>query len=708
MDPIGGYVRTVLVALSLLLVVGLTVPITAQDLPTGGLPGLPDQLPLLEVPEPKPRGKLAITVTGHEAFATQRVHEAIVHQIAAIEESELDEAGAHDAAFFLASFYRKQGYAEVDVSARITGAWSLLLSVQEGPRATIGRVNIVGNSAYNSLTLSRYMQEPTRKRFPKLKASTPLPFILADIDVGVDLVERAYAADGFLDAVITPAEIALRDSGAVADITLKISEGPQYRFGAVRFSGTPLYSREVLLRAVAEEVTKPFTDGRLAAAQRKLEDFYKLRGHFSARVEVAGDKNHTSGRGRVPVSFQLVPGPVFHFDGLSLHGLEHVKPEFLRNRFRKLSGEVYSPEPIDKKFRELVQTGLFRNLRISPKVLPENRIRLAIDVEEARAKEFGIGLGFATFEGALASLSYSDRNLFQSGRPLTINTEYTSRGYKGDILYSDPWLFETDYELHLHAYGLTRKLPGYSKFEYGFQPSLGRHITEHWEVSGFFLAKQVSLTEAKIAPPTLLGPGDYLANSIGLSQTFDCRNNIVNPTRGFLFTTTVDFASGMFGSDAEFVRGTCRFAYYVQVTKGSVLSLGVRGGAISTIGGIKPPPIEERFFNGGATSVRSFAERKLGPRDRNGYPIGGNAFTVFNAEYTIPIRADLKGAFFVDAGNIQPRASDFGSSGMRYGVGVGLRYNLPIGPLRVDCGLNLSRAPGESLGAFHFSIGAAF
>jgi outer membrane protein insertion porin family len=119
-------------------------------------------------------------------------------------------------------------------------------------------------------------------------------------------------------------------------------------------------------------------------------------------------------------------------------------------------------------------------------------------------------------------------------------------------------------------------------------------------------------------------------------------------------------------------------------------------------------PIDERFFNGGATSVRSFGERDLGPHDPKGNPIGGEFYTIFNVEYTFPIYGELQGALFFDAGDLLPTSEEPGVDDMRYALGGGLRYKLPIGPIRLDYGWNPDRAPGEDFGAFHFSFGFAF
>ncbi len=671
------------------------------------------QLPKLDAPPPKSIGKLAVTFIGASAFNEKKLREGIARQIRTIEESRLDAANAYDAAFFLESFYRKNGYSQVTAKGEIVGPWSLRLIVAEGPLNTVGSVTILGNKSHTVDDLTKYLLGPTRERFPRIKKTTDLPFVEADVQAGAGLVTRLFAAEGFPLAVIEPPEF--RFEADAVDITLRVTEGPQYWFGPITFVGAP-YPRTDLLPLLDFETGKPFTPGRLETMRQKVEDFLKKRGHFTAKVEARADREKAPGV-IVPAAFVITAGPRFRFDGVTLQGLRDVRPRFVENRFATLHGQIYDPDKIDEKFREMIQTGLFRNLRIHPKVAEDNQIRLDIEIEEAKPKEFGIGIGYGSYEGAIANLSYTDRNFFHSGRPLTFRVEYTSRGYKGEVLWSDPWFFESDFRFRARLYAQTREVDGYSKFELGLQPTLTRNITKQWEISAFVLAKRVTIQDASIFPATLVGPDEYLANSIGISTTLDFRNNPANPTRGFIGTATFDAASAALGSEVEFLRGTARFSYYLPVTKRSDLAFGARAGIISPLGksSRRPTasvpaglPIDERFFSGGSTTVRSFAERELGPKDLNGVPIGGEAFTVFNIEYTFPVYGDVKGAVFADAGNLRARAGDFSLSDMRYGVGAGLRYNLPFGPIRLDYAVNPSRRPGEDVGAFHFSIGVAF
>ena len=126
----------------------------------------------------------------------------------------------------------------------------------------------------------------------------------------------------------------------------------------------------------------------------------------------------------------------------------------------------------------------------------------------------------------------------------------------------------------------------------------------------------------------------------------------------------------------------------------------------------KPVPLFERFYLGGPNSVRSFKLRQISPRDESGTRIGGNFQVLGNLEYTIPTFWGVKLALFFDAGNVYGPDSHIGTkvdlTSLKYAVGMGLRWNSPFGPIRVDYGVNPDPKPGDKFGEFHFAVGTAF
>jgi outer membrane protein assembly complex protein YaeT len=673
-----------------------------------------------------------IQFRGAQAFKDKELRTALKEEITTIEDFGLSPARADDLAFFLEVFYRKHGYAKVDVHYVIESPTSLRLDINEGPRFILRSVIFDGNAHEPADKLFDYMVGPTRERYSSLEKQ--LPFVSADMEEGSRLVQRFYLAEGFLDAVVDPPRYKFQEQSSDVAVVVAIHEGRQYFFGRISFTGHTIYDAETFRGQISDLLQQPYTDARVADIPRRLEAYFKARGYYEVKVE-ANSTPEEAVSGRIPVEISISAGPVYYFDGVTVSGLRRLHPSFVTKRFTKLQGKTYSPDVLDERFRTLMKTGLFNVLQIKPVPVDGNLLRLDISAEEAKSKEFGFWGGFDTYEGALAGVQVGDRDLFGTGRAGSVTIEVSQRSYRGEILYEDPFFLDTDIFFRARASAFTFDYDGYTKFELGGHFDFTRKITKNDEVGLVVAVRHVKITDSQIKPDFLLGSSDYLVNTVGLTNTLDMRESPYVTPRGFLINNTVDLASNAFGSDIEYIRGTMRVGYYLPfgpkpLTPGVVgvehsgtplqrwfrqssIAFGARAGIIHSLTNSGSDeatvlPIDERFFNGGATTVRSFGERDLGPHDNHGHPVGGEFFTVFNVEYTFPIFGELQGAIFTDAGNLLPTSEDIGLNDMRYAIGAGLRYKLPVGPIRLDYGVNPDPRPDEDFGAFHFSFGFAF
>ena len=670
---------------------------------------------------------------GNQAFKEKELRTALKEEITTIEDFGLSPARADDLAFFLEVFYRKHGYAKVDVQYVIESESRVRLDINEGPRFMLRTVIFDGNVHEPADKLFDYMIGPTRERYSSLQKQ--LPFVAADMEEGARLVQRFYLADGFLNAVVDKPRFDFQSQSNEVNVVVPIHEGRQYFFGRISFTGHTIYDSETLRGQMADLLQQPYTDVRLDDIPRRLQAYFKRRGYYDVKVEANGVPEEAV-NGLVPVEISISTGPVYHFDGVTVSGLQRLHPGFVSKRFSRLNGKTYSPDVLDERFRTLMKTGLFNVLQIKPVPVDGNLLRLDISAEEARSKEFGFWGGFDTYEGALGGVQVGDRDLFGTGRAGSATIEVSQRSYRGEILYEDPFFLDTNIFFRARASAFTFDFDGYSKFELGGRFEFTRKITKQDEVGLVFAVRHVKIIDSEIRPAFLLGPTtNYLVNTIGLTNTLDMRDSPNVTPRGFLINNTADIAPGALGSDIEFIRGTMKVGYYfpfgpkplaegvVGVERSgtplqrwfrqSSIAFGGRAGIINslTTSGANEAtaiPIDERFFNGGATTVRSFAERDLGPHDNHGHPVGGEFLTVFNVEYTFPILGELQGAIFTDAGNLLPSSEDIGLNDMRYAIGAGLRYKLPVGPLRIDYGVNPDPHKFEDFGAFHFSFGFAF
>src|SRR5881392_2579534 len=188
------------------------------------------------VKEQEKRAKHAsiIEFRGEQAFKEKELRTALKEEITTIEDFGLSPARGDDLAFFLEVFYRKHGYAKVNVHYTIESQNRLRLDITEGPLMTLGKVIFDGNAKEPADKLFEYVVGSTRERYSKLQKN--LPFVAADMEEGANLVHRFYVAEGFLNAVLDPPRYVYHDQSNQVDVIIPIHEGQQYFFGSVSFT----------------------------------------------------------------------------------------------------------------------------------------------------------------------------------------------------------------------------------------------------------------------------------------------------------------------------------------------------------------------------------------------------------------------------------------------------------------------------------------
>ncbi len=666
-----------------------------------------------------------IEITGATAFPQDKLRESLSDAVESIEREGVTPATADDAAFFLELFYRRNGYARALVSNTILPGGRLRLAVDEGLPVKIGQIVFLGGRGLPEDKLKEYFLGPTRTHVPA--GTNPLPFIQADLNAGREALLDYYISEGFLDVRIEAPVALPRDAGRASDLRIRIVEGPRYRFGRIQIEGVPVFAEKLaptswfrrtilfqkqrpdtwaeVQRQIEKLRKEPFTTEAADSMARKVEEFLKRKGYYTAEVVAKVERGAAR---HVVVLVRIVAklGLQYRIGEITVEGTDRLKPAYVQNRFGVLRGQLYDPAKLDDVFRDEMKTGLYRVLRINAQPQPDGTLKLGLTVQEAKAREVGFSIGYGTYDGPIVGFEARDRNLFGTGRPLTFRAVYSARTVTGELGYEDRHWLETENKLTLKLAAGGFDFDSYHKREVGFTAQLSRKLNREIEIAGFLTGRGVNLPEVFVSPPNT-GPVKYSVGSAGFTTTFDFRDSPLIPARGLALNATIDFVRGSGrGNSFEFVRATTRLSYYIPI-KRTTLAFGFRAGIIEPPNGNSSTiPIDERFFNGGATTVRSFAERRLGPRDMvTGNPIGGLAYTTTNVEFNFPIYGDLRGAAFYDLGNLTQNLS---FSGLRTGVGGGVRYNLPIGPLRIDYGINPSPQPGESRGALHISFGIAF
>src|SRR5947207_357314 len=403
-----------------------------------------------------------IECRGQQAFTEKELRSALKEEITTIEDFGLSPARADDLAFFLEVFYRKHGFTKVNVHYVIESGSRVRLDVTEGPRFMLRTIVFDGNAREPADKLFEYMVGPTRERYSQFEKK--LPFVAADMEEGGHLVQRFYVAEGFLDVVVDPPRYKFQEQSSEVDVVVPIHEGRQYFFGSIVFTGQTIYGAEALRGQIVDLLQRPYTDARVEDIPRRLQAYFKARGYYDVKVDASGAPEEAV-NGHVPVEITISPGPVYHFDGVTVNGLTRLHPSFVSKRFTRLRGKTYSPDVLDERFRTLMKTGQFNLLQIKPVPVDGHFLRLDISAEEAKSKEVGFSIVYGRFEGGIVGIQIGDRDLFGYVRPVTARIEVTQRSYRGEILYQDPFFFDTDFVFTARVFALTFDYDGYSRSE---------------------------------------------------------------------------------------------------------------------------------------------------------------------------------------------------------------------------------------------------
>jgi outer membrane protein assembly factor BamA len=361
---------------------------------------------------------------------------------------------------------------------------------------------------------------------------------------------------------------------------------------------------------------------------------------------------------------------------------------------------------MNKRLRGFLAIGAFSSARLETREIAGDSIDATLHLEEARAKEISLAAGFDSYQGALLRTTYTDRNLMGELLGFSTGFEFSSRGVLGETRLVDPWFMGTDVAASARVYALIYGREGYSSFETGLEGTGAWEFGDHYKLEALAGFSFVNLNEDGL-PVSELGETVYGQPRLRVTQTLDYRDSAVLPRNGWKLAAPLEIGSAMGDLSTSYVRAELSGAWYHTFENDWQIVLGAAGGVLVPSGGGVDLPINLRLFNGGAHSVRSFPERELGPTVE-GFPTGGESMWHANAELIRRLAGSLKAVGFVDAGSLSREFDKLGSADVELAVGLGLRLDLPIGPVRLEYGYNLTRDPGDPVGTLHFAIGVAF
>ncbi|MDB9315428.1 BamA/TamA family outer membrane protein, partial [Spirulina sp. CS-785/01] len=476
----------------------------------------------------------------------------------------------------------------------------------------------------------------------------------------------------------------------------------------------------------------------------ELNQWYQDNGYDLAQV-VGSPEVYDNGVVQLTVAEGVIESIEVKFFNAEEQEVEGRTREFIITREMQLEpGTVFKRETAQADLQRVFGLGLFEDARLSfsPGDNP-SQVVVNVEVVEGSTGSLAAGAGVSSASGFFGTLSYQQQNVGGNNQNLAAEVQVGTRDLLFDVSFTDPWIagdpYRTSYTLNAFRSQSISLIfdegdpePGQNEVRLpnGDRPRVVRtgggitftrpliedpFSTAEWTLSAGFRYQGVEIrdSDGNISPRDEFGNllsfnenGQDTLTMLQFGAVRDRRDSILQPTTGSLLRLSVDQTLPIGAGQITFSRVRGSYSYYLPVDWFSLtededaaqtLAFNLQAG---TILGDLPP--YEAFSIGGSNSVRGYEEGDVG---------SGRSYLQATAEYRFPIFSFINGALFVDYGtdlgtgdNVPGNpAAVRGKPGDGLGYGVGVRIQSPLGPIRVDYGLN---DQGDS--RIHFGIGERF
>jgi len=610
----------------------------------------------------------------------------------------------------LKEYYETEGYFEVGITPEIEkladGDVTVTYRIAEGRRISIDQIVIEGAQGLTPKQVKGAMDTQERE-YIVLRGTVQRQ----RLDEDVDRIIQLYNDYGYVQARVESSEIQVDREKARATIRIVVVEGPQFKVGGVDVMGNAVLPVEEIRKRVELKTGDVFSRTKLRDSVKGITDLYSAVGRASADVN-PNTLQDTPGR-LVNIVFEINEGPETYVERINISGNTRSEEKILRREIPMAEGDLFTSQKLARAKQRLTNLNYFD--KVNATTAPgsaKDKIIVNIDVTEKPTGLFSIGGGYSSQDGALGTLDLSQRNFLGKGWEVFLRLRGGQKLQTGTIGFTEPWLFDQPLAAGFDIFNTRRILPDYTVNSLGGDIRLGHPLGEYSRWNAIYRVSQDKISNVNpLGSPELISQeGTHLTSLVGLSLSRDTRDSVYDPTRGTTVSLGVDFAGVGFGE--RFARSVFSTTYFQPMPwLDHVLSFRFMAGY--SFGWSKDPvPLFERFYMGGSNSLRQFKSLQVSPKDETGTRIGGNSELLGTVEYVIPLFFGIKAAVFYDVGQVWGPDLSLGTkidlSDLRHGMGAGLRWNSPFGPIRVDYGIKLDQRKGESFGNFNFSAGSSF
>ncbi|MEO6005283.1 MAG: BamA/TamA family outer membrane protein [Opitutus sp.] len=632
-----------------------------------------------------------------------------------------------DAVFLLLSAVTENGYLEPVITTELTGpdgqksvftfdskldtmlpssvvAQRALLRIEPGVRFILDRVGFSGLHA---------LKEPLARQFfigetVLIGGKADRVYSPARLRSGLTNLERELQRLGYADAKAMSQNLQIDRKTGKVQVDVVVDEGERWMVDTVQVEGAGELETSIpTLKDFEGQAWSQLWQQNVTTSIRN--NFYHL-GYPDVSVRLTPEVSATeAGFKKIRVVAKVTPGPLVRVGEVKIEGAKHTAEPVLRRRVATGRGQLLDPLAMEQARFRLARLGIFDavDLRYEPSRGPTRDP--IFTVREGRESEANLLFGYGSYEQLRGGVEWRQWNLFGRAHQTRLLLLQSMKSSRGEYSYTVPELFGESIDGTARLFGLQRQETSFLRQEYGANMAVSTRV--RWLGANATLGYTYqSLRNRENTLET--APADQAqvnAASVDLNLVRDRRDNPLRPRSGYRWYFQLENASRYFGGSVDYQRIEFGGSYHVGWGSGRWIHAGFNHGVITTVGGDdRDLPVNKRFFPGGDNSIRGYQEGEAAPRGPEGNFIGAKTYMLLNLEVEQALTSKWSVILFGDALGSAGRLADYPFSEKLFSVGLGLRYQTIIGPLRVEYGRNINPRPGDPGGSLLFSVGFPF
>jgi outer membrane protein insertion porin family len=634
--------------------------------------------------------------------------------------------------------YQKSGFqqAKVEYVPSITeaaGRATVTFRIEESRKIRIKRVDFIGAQAFKEKQLRKEIKTRARWMFSWITGSGVLKEEQFEDDR--EKLAEFYREKGYIDFEIKDIEIEELSKKWIA-IRITLSEGNQYNVGSVEVKGTSLHTEDEVKAKVRMGEGAIFTPGGLSDDIENIKDLYGIKGYIDTAVLPRKKPNIETGT--MDIQYEIEENDKSYIEKIEIRGNDKTKDKVLRRELSVSPGDTFNMVAVKISKNRLLQMDYFEKVDVRPEPTDvPDRKNLVINVEEKATGNLIVGAGFSSIDALVGFVEVTQGNfdLFKpptftgGGQRARARAQIGTRRQDYQLTFVEPWFLERRLELEVDLFHRELDFVGqtYNEQRSGASVGLKKALFGQRNLIGRlgYTLERVAIKDViTTASQTIKDQEQALiASKFSTSIAWDTRNSGLSPSRGQRTELISTIAGGPLGGQVDTYSLELKSSHYFPgFFKGHIFELHGSGGIIDNHGSDRVP-LFDRWYLGGQNTARGYRFRQIGPRDDQNEPLGGSTFWFGSAEYSVPVVERVRLAAFYDAGMVYQDAFSFsssyefknnagatvkGDSGFwNDNIGIGVRLNLPIGPLRLDYGFPLN-GDGRNDKSGKFQFGAGF